>query len=1032
MNPDRWGRIEELFGTLIELPEENRQRALAEVEDADLRAEVGALLTTHERLLSGDDGFLEGLDSAHASALLERFPAPGDDPSTIGRYRIVRRLARGGMGVVYEAHDPGLDRPVALKLLPAHANANPASVRRLGDEARTASALDHPNIQTVYEIGETEDGRVFIAMAYYGGSTLRDRITRGPMPVDEAIELASQLARGLSAAHRAGVVHRDIKPENLLVTGDGVLKIVDFGVAKVMEEGVASADLPLGTAAYMSPEQTRGEPLDHRTDLWSAGVVLYEMLAAARPFGGEGQALIHAIRHDPPRPLTGRRDLPSSLVSIVERCLEKDRGRRFESADALAESLQDGSRSRPRRHRARVAVAAGLPLILAAALFLRGEGDVAAPVVEAEAAPAIAVLPFEVRGEDLDIWREGMIDLLSVNLDGATGLRAIDTRTVLAGWRKAEAAGDKRGLDGALDVAHGTGARYAVMGSVVSSGPVIRLGARIYSLEDRRSLGSFVVEGSPDSLFSLVDRLSIEVLAAIWQGQERPGADVDLTRITTASLPALKAYLEGESLLRRSDFSAAVAAYERAIAADSTFAFALHHLGFAYGWVGDERQNQSHQRAWRHADRLPEREALLLRGVLEWSNRVSELPSVIALFEEATQRYPDDVEAWYYLGDAYVHGGEQVLATQDQGERAFRRAVDLDPGFAPAYIHLVTNAFVYRPDSARAARLIETFHRLAFETSSDQENRIGFGLAFGDSIRRRLARAALDTLEPRSRVWISDGYLDHPKFWRWQREVIEQGPLQDTPQERLLAIRRFQNSVAQGLVRAALEELLDPLVSAGMRAGVRYTIQAAGLPMPGVDLDRELALPRGDSLLHDTGQTLVWFYAGAYAADESQWEDHAAAVARLRVFADRLLAEGDSANARFAAGAALALSGRGLWRRGETERALSILIEGQRQATWATSASRETLNGTIRWWIGELLLELDRPREAARFFESFWHDPWAAERLGPIYERLGDHAKAREAYALVATAWRSADPELQPRAQTARAAAQRLTAPVKR
>ena len=1032
MSPSRWERIEELFGALFELPGEDRQRALAEVEDADIRAEVSALLTTHERLLSGDDSFLAGLDSTRASALLERSPDPEEDPSTIGRYRTVRRLARGGMGVVYEAHDPRLDRPVAIKLLPPHANADPAAVRRLGHEARTASALDHPNIQTVYEIGETEDGRVFIAMAYYGGSTLRDRIIRGPMPVDEAIELASQLARGLSAAHRAGVVHRDIKPENLLVTGDGVLKIVDFGVAKVMEEGVASAGLPVGTAAYMSPEQTHGEPLDHRTDLWSAGVTLYEMLAAARPFGGEGQALIHAIRHDPPWPLAERRDVPAPLVSIVERCLEKDRDRRFESADALAESLRAGPRSRPRRRRARIAAAAAVPLILAAALFLRGDADVAAPLGEGVAAPAVAILPFEVRGEDLDMWREGMIDLLSVNLDGATGLRAIDTRTVLAGWRKAEAAGSMRGLDGALDVARGTGARYAVVGSVVSSGPGIRLGARIYSLEDRRSLGSFLVEGSPDSLFSLVDRLSIEVRAAIWQGQERPGADVDLTRITTASLPALKAYLEGESLLRRSDFPGAVAAYERAVAADSTFAFALHHLGFAYGWVGDERHNQSHQQAWRHADRLPEREALLLRGVLAWSSAVSEVGSTISLLEEATRRYPDDVDAWYYLGDAYIHGGEQVLAAQDQSERAFRRAVDLDPGFSPAYIHLVTNAFVYRPDSARAARLIDTYHHLAPATPSDQENRIAFGLAFGDSTRRTLARAALDTLQPGSRVWISDGYLDHPKFWRWQREVIERGPFRDTPQERLLAVRLFQNSVAQGLIRAALEELQDPRVSAAMRAGARYTIQAAGLPMPGVDLDQELALPIGDSLLNDTGQTLIWFYSGAYAADQARWDDHAAAVARLRVFADRLLAEGDSANARFAAGAALALSGRGLWLRGETERALSTLMEGQRRTTWTPSASRETLNGTIRWWIGELLLELDRPREAARYFESFWNDPWAAERLGPIYERLGDRAKAREAYALVATAWRSADPELQPRAQTARAAAQRLAAPVKR
>ena len=208
------------------------------------------------------------------------------------------------MGSSTSAHDPRLDRPVAIKLLPPYLNADPAAVRRLGEEARAASALDHPNIETVYEIGETADERVYIAMAYYEGETLRERITRGPIPMAEVMDIGVQLADGLSAANRNGIVHRDIKPENLLVTKNSVLKIVDFGVAKVMREGMASAGLPFGTAAYMSPEQTRGEALDHRTDLWSTGVVMYEMLTETRPFGGAGEALIHAIRNDSPRPMS--------------------------------------------------------------------------------------------------------------------------------------------------------------------------------------------------------------------------------------------------------------------------------------------------------------------------------------------------------------------------------------------------------------------------------------------------------------------------------------------------------------------------------------------------------------------------------------------------------------------------------------------------------------------------------------------------------------------------------------------------------
>lgn len=1026
MSPaDRWSRIEELFGSLFEMSVEERQRALDAVQDADLCAEVCALLSTHQELTSGNGGFLEGLDSDRASALLERSPTSGDPP-TIGRYRIVRRLARGGMGVVYLAHDPRLERPVALKLLPPYLNADPTAVRRLGDEARAASALDHPHIETVYEIGEADDGRVFISMAYYDGETLRERIGRGPMAVPEVIDLGMQLARGLAAAHRSGIIHRDIKPENILVTRDGMLKIVDFGVAKVMREGLASAGLPLGTAAYMSPEQTRGEALDHRTDLWSMGVVLYEMMTGARPFDGEGEALIHAIRNDPPRPLsTIRRDLPAPLVALVERCLERDREHRFDSADALAAALR--FEPRPRRRRAWIAAAA-IPAVLAAVLLMRSQAEVATPVPEQAAASAIAVLPFEVRGEDLALWHEGMVDLLSVNLDGASGIRAIDSRTVLARWREALGDGASPDLERALDVARGTGARYAVLGSIASNGPGIRLGARVFSVEDGGSLASLNVEGSPDSLFSLVDRLSIDVLAAIWQGEERPRADIDLTRMTTTSLPALKAYLEGESLLRRGDFAGSVAAYERAIAADSTFAFALYHLGMAYGWVGDAvNQNRSYRGALRHAGRLPEREALLLRATLEYHTLVLDHRTVVGLLQEATRKYPDDPDAWYFLGDSYWHGGEQLLSSQDESEKAFRMVVELDPGFAPAYIHLVNNAFTRSPDSARASRLIEAYRRLAPNSTPDQEHQIAFGLAFGDSTRRRQAYAALDTLPPGGRAWLADGYLDHPRFWAMRRVALEDRARPPAPLGGVMTWWLFDTDLLRGRLKTALAWLEDALISPRFRAAGLYRVHAAGLPVPRLVLDQALAPPRTEPLSAALEFLLAWFYAGAYAADQGRSEEHAAAVDQLRAGADRFLAEGDSANARFSRGVALALSGQGLWRRGDSERALERLMEGQRLATWSDSPSREAINETIRWWLGELLLEMNRPAEAAVYYESFWHDPWAAERLGPIYERIGDPAKARAAYSLVTSAWSDADPELQARVRAARAAVQRLT-----
>lgn len=1041
---DRWKRIEVLFGSLFEKSAEEQRRTLAAVTDPDLRAEVETLLTAHQEL-TDRHGFLDELDTSRAAALLAR--ARPQEPSSIGRYRIARRLARGGMGVVYLAHDPRLDRPVALKLLPPYLDTDPDAVRRLGDEARAASALDHTHIETVYEIGDTEDGRVFIAMAYYDGETLRERIGRGPLSVTDTVDLGAQLAAGLSAAHRNGILHRDIKPENLLVTRDGVLKIVDFGVAKILGEELPSAGMPLGTAAYMSPEQTRGEPPDHRTDLWSTGVVLYEMLAGVRPFGGEGEALIHAIRNDSPRPLSEvRPDVPARLVKCVERCLEKDRQRRPESADILARDLREASgpvsragsrRSPAARHRARrrlgwIAASILVPATVLAGVLIRNGGENPAPLPGDAPAPGIAVLPFEVRGADLDIWREGMVDLLSANLDGVAGLRAIDSRTTLARWREAVEEAGAPDLVRALRVAHGTGAMYAVTGSVVSRGPGMRLGAEIYALEDGSRLASVHVDGSPDSVFALVDRLSIDILAAIWQGTEQPRVDVDLASITTSSLPALKAYLEGQSLLRRVEFERAIAAYERAIAADSTFAFALYHLGLAYVWTSDG--NESDQRlvketfaqTRRYAARLPEREALLLRGAVEYSTP-GHLTSAIAFLREATRKYPDNADAWFLQGEVYFHGGQQVLAEQGESEHALRRAIELDPGFALSYSHLVNNAFIYRPDSARAANLIGVYGRLAPNAEYDREHRVAFGLAFGDSTHRGQALAALDTMAPESRTNLAWGFLDHPRFWGMRDIVLAGRPRPNSLTGQLMTFYLFDNYLAQGRLRTAVAYLEDPLMFPGLRAASYYWLYSMGLAVPDKDLDEKLALHPGDTLPSGLGSTLIWFHAGAYAADQGRWEDHATALARLRTRANRLLAEGDSVESRFTTGASKALSGRGFWRRGDLQRAVPLLVDGQRETTWGGgSASREALNGTIRWWLGEGLLEMARPRDAAVYFESFWNDPLAAERLGPIYERIGDRGKARAAYALFASAWRDADPELRQRARAASAAAERL------
>ena len=270
---------------------------------------------------------------------------------TISHYKITEKLGEGGMGVVYKAEDTKLDRTVALKFLAAHLLNDDEAKARFLREAKAAAALDHPNICTVYEIGEAE-GKTFLSMAFIEGEPLEVPIERGPLPLKEALDIGRQIADGLEAAHEKGVVHRDIKPPNVMVDAKGHATIMDFGLARLTEASrLTKADQTMGTVAYMSPEQAQGMEVDKRSDIWALGVVLYEMVRGQRPFQGEyDQALLYEIVHEEPEPLTGvRAGVPMELEFIVGKCLAKDPADRYQSAgDAIvdlrtcAEKLKSG------------------------------------------------------------------------------------------------------------------------------------------------------------------------------------------------------------------------------------------------------------------------------------------------------------------------------------------------------------------------------------------------------------------------------------------------------------------------------------------------------------------------------------------------------------------------------------------------------------------------------------------------------------------------------------------------------------------
>ena len=360
-----------------------------------------------------------------------------------GRYRIIEELGRGGMGVVYKAEDTKLKRTVALKFLPSELTHIPEVKERFMQEAQAAAALDHPNICTVHEFDEAEE-KTFISMAYIEGQSLKKKIESGPLELDEAVRIALQVAKGLREAHNKGVVHRDIKSANIMVDERGQAKIMDFGLARVAGSTlVTKEEMTMGTIAYMSPEQARGEEVDHRTDIWSLGVVLYEMFSGQLPFKGEhDQAVVYSILNEQPKPVTKlQEEIPIAIEQIVSKALEKNPDERYQQIEDLTEDLRsilegiepEGIKARLRKakqlRRKRAILYAGLAgiLIIITVLVLTLFTG------RAEAIDSIAVLPLENLSSDPDqeIFVNGMHEALITELSKISALKVISRPAVM-------------------------------------------------------------------------------------------------------------------------------------------------------------------------------------------------------------------------------------------------------------------------------------------------------------------------------------------------------------------------------------------------------------------------------------------------------------------------------------------------------------------------------------------------------------------------------------------------------------------------
>jgi serine/threonine-protein kinase len=637
-----------------------------------------------------------------------------------GRYEIDRELGAGGMATVYLARDLRHRRQIALKVMRPDL-AGGLGADRFLREIELAAGLQHPHIVPVFDSGAEGDGGaklLWYTMPLIEGESLRRRLQReGRLPVDEALTIAAQVADALAYAHARGIVHRDIKPENILL-GGGHAMVADFGVAKAAAlEHRSDAQLTqlgfvVGTPHYMSPEQAAGgEVVDARSDQYSLACTVFEMLAGEPPFvGTTGKSVVaQSLTVARPRVSERRPEAGTALDAALQRAMAVDPAARFPDMPTFAAALQAGRRLAGGRWARRRAVLLGA---FVAAIAAGGGAWIATRFGRHTVEPAaenLAVLPFTTSGKGIEYLREGMVDLLSTNLTGVGGIRAVDPRTVL---RDASKHGQDGGLEQGLGMGRRLGAGSVVMGSAVGTGDRVRLAADFYSIAGER-LGRAQVDGPVDSVLPLVDRLSLALLRDVWRSRE-PLPAVSLASQTTDSIAALRAYLQGEQYYRRLAFDSAEQAYNRAVEVDSTFALAHFRRALTYGWTGGYGSTASLEASaagMRFAGRLQPRERRLLAGYRLFDRGK---PAAVDSFRNFLGQYPDDPEGWYLLGEALFHTREYTGASPDTISAAFDSVVRGDSGLVPALIHPIELTMV-TGDSGRFRHYLGVIERSAPE-----------------------------------------------------------------------------------------------------------------------------------------------------------------------------------------------------------------------------------------------------------------------------------------------------------------------------
>jgi len=677
---------------------------------------------------------------------------------TISHYRVIEKLGEGGMGLVYKAQDVKLKRTVALKFLTPQALGNEEERIRLVQEAQAAAALNHPHIATIHEIDEVE-GETFIVMEYIDGQSLKERIESGPLKLKEALGIAIQVAEGLQEAHEKGIVHRDIKSANIMVTSKGQAKIMDFGLAK-SAEGIEpdKAGSTMGTAAYMSPEQARGEPVDHRTDIWSLGVVLYEMLTGQLPFRSEyRQAMVYSILNEEPEPMTGLRTVvPMELEQIVNRALAKSLDERYQQINDLRVDLRS----------IRKELKSGI---------LAEEASMTRPQ------PSIAVLPFSNLSADKEqeYFCDGMAEEIINALTHVEGLRVV-ARTSAFSFRGKET--DIREIGRRLNV------ETLLEGSVRKAGNQVRITAQLINVADGYHLWSEKYDRKigdmccPEDIFAIQDEISLAMVEEL-KGKLLRKEKAAIVKRHTEDLEAYNLYLKGRHFWNKrteESLKKSIEYFKEAIKRDPRYALAYAGLADSYITLRDY-SSVSPKEVYPKAKKA-------VRKALEIDGTLAEAHTSLAQLR---------FREWDWEG----------------AEKESKRAIQLNPGYATAHHWYAFNLmYMARFDEAiEEIKRAQELDPLSLVISRNAALVFYFARDYNRALEELKKTQEMDLSFSLTHTWLAYVYLQKGMYKEALREVQKESDIHRllNPQVEAAKGRAYARMGKRGEARKILDDLLE-------------------------------------------------------------------------------------------------------------------------------------------------------------------------------------------------------------------------------